>query len=285
MIASVTVTYNRLEKLKQNLEHLLNQTLAPELIYVIDNASTDGTREYIKELKKQHKQIRYYRMKENTGGSGGFYAGVRKAYKDGADFIWGMDDDAFPEKDALHILAETYKHMKVPNALWSNCNKDTNFLDHGMKEITGWMFVGFFLPREIVERAGFPRKDFFIYYDDCEYAYRIRQCGYKIYKVRDSIIEHQDLGKGRIMKGSFFKGTPFEHNVSYPDMPDWKVYYEFRNKILQYRKTDKNWWRTVLIEQPKLLICLLMLKPGQIKIACKGYIHGVMGISGIKIRP
>jgi len=285
MIATVTVTYNRLEKLKQNIEHLLNQTMLPDAIYIIDNASTDDTREYIAAVKKQHPQIRYYRMKQNKGGSGGFYAGVWKAYEDKADFIWGMDDDAYPEKDALYQLVKAYKTKNELCAMWSNCNKDVDFPVNGIKKVSSWMFVGFFLSRNLIQRVGFPRKDFFIYYDDCEYAYRIQQEGYKIYKIRDSIIEHQDLGKGNVLEGYFFKGTVLEQHVHYPDMPDWRVYYEFRNKILQYEITDKNWWKTVLIEQPKLLICIFMLKPCQLKIALKGYIHGVIGMSGITMRP
>ena len=47
MVASVTVTYNRLEKLKKNIECLLKQSKQLDAIYIIDNASTDGTKEYV----------------------------------------------------------------------------------------------------------------------------------------------------------------------------------------------------------------------------------------------
>ena len=42
-IVSVTVTYNRLEKLKVHIEKLLNQSIPLDQIYIIDNHSTDGT--------------------------------------------------------------------------------------------------------------------------------------------------------------------------------------------------------------------------------------------------
>ena len=44
-IAAVVVTYNRKEKLIKNLSCLKNQTRRLDKIYVIDNASTDGTKE------------------------------------------------------------------------------------------------------------------------------------------------------------------------------------------------------------------------------------------------
>ncbi len=46
--AAVVVTYNRKELLKENIERLLAQSMQKCLdVVIIDNASTDGTREYI----------------------------------------------------------------------------------------------------------------------------------------------------------------------------------------------------------------------------------------------
>jgi rhamnopyranosyl-N-acetylglucosaminyl-diphospho-decaprenol beta-1,3/1,4-galactofuranosyltransferase len=48
-IAAVVVTYNRKNLLGECLDAILRQTRAPEAVYVIDNASTDGTCEFLKE--------------------------------------------------------------------------------------------------------------------------------------------------------------------------------------------------------------------------------------------
>ncbi len=42
-VAAVIVTFNRKEMLIRNLECILNQSRTLDKIYVIDNASTDGT--------------------------------------------------------------------------------------------------------------------------------------------------------------------------------------------------------------------------------------------------
>ena len=50
-IIAIVVTYNRCELLKRCIEYLNNQVLKPDEILVINNGSTDGTSEMLKELK------------------------------------------------------------------------------------------------------------------------------------------------------------------------------------------------------------------------------------------
>ena len=81
-IIVVVVTFNRLELLKRNIECLrMNKPVSS--ILVVNNGSTDGTREWLDtqtDLKTVHQ--------ENVGGSGGFHTGIEYAYQMGADWIW-----------------------------------------------------------------------------------------------------------------------------------------------------------------------------------------------------
>ena len=80
-LAAVVVTYNRLSLLKKNIEALQKQKLKINMdILIIDNASTDGTGKYIKELK--NKKIQYFNTGKNIGGAGGFNYGIRKAVEE-----------------------------------------------------------------------------------------------------------------------------------------------------------------------------------------------------------
>lgn len=45
----VVVTYNRKEKLKKSINSLLNQSIQPQKIILVDNHSTDGTNILVKE--------------------------------------------------------------------------------------------------------------------------------------------------------------------------------------------------------------------------------------------
>ncbi len=128
-VCAVIVTYNRKELLLECLEALRKQTRPIQGIYLIDNASTDGTPQllldkgYIRELPPENLsepwekefeisnltdgkfiKLHYVRMHENVGGAGGFYEGVKRGYEKGYDWLWLMDDDAEPKEDALEIL-------------------------------------------------------------------------------------------------------------------------------------------------------------------------------------
>ncbi len=109
-IAAVVVTFNRKKLLLECLNALLGQTYPLDEIVVLDNASTDGTKQELQEAGiLSDARVKYLLMEKNTGGSGGFYYGSRQAYQDGADWIWMMDDDCIPTETALEELVNATK--------------------------------------------------------------------------------------------------------------------------------------------------------------------------------
>lgn len=132
-VCVVLVTYNRKKLLIDCLEHLKRQTRSVDSVYIVDNASSDGTAElllkhgYINKLPKeevesfvqyQYQQrilnVYYVRMVENLGGAGGFSKGVKGALEKGFDWLWLMDDDVKPLEDCLENLLE---HKNKADAL------------------------------------------------------------------------------------------------------------------------------------------------------------------------
>jgi GT2 family glycosyltransferase len=128
-VCAVVVTYNRKDLLIECLESLRRQSRPIQGIYLIDNASTDGTPElllekgYISELPPQNLKepwekefsisnftdgnfikLHYVRMHENAGGTGGFYEGVKRGCERAYDWLWLMDDDGIPTETALENL-------------------------------------------------------------------------------------------------------------------------------------------------------------------------------------
>jgi len=277
-IASVVVTYNRKDLLKKNISCLLEQTTKLDAIYIVDNASNDGTDEVVRSFVSTG-MIKYIKLEENLGGSGGFSTGIRQAYSDGYDFIWGMDDDAFPDINALEQIMLAVKALGPENCYWSNCNNDSSF-DGEYKEVDSWMFVGFFLPRTVIEKVGFPRDDFFIYHDDIEYAYKIRKKGIKIIKVRDSIIKHSDSPSRE-----FYSRELFSRRITVPKMSSWKFYYYVRNDILRYPFWDPNRYREIFYTLPKMFVKIILTGAPYKKIFLKAYFHGLFNVTGKVINP
>src|ERR1039458_6670043 len=104
-VAAVVVAFNRKVLLAECLGGLLGQTRPLDAIYVIDNASTDGTEGYLRDAKLlDEPKIHYTSLPRNVGGAGGFALGMETAFSAGYAWIWLMDDDAEPFPDALEKL-------------------------------------------------------------------------------------------------------------------------------------------------------------------------------------
>ena len=75
-LVAIVVTYNRLDQLRKTVERLLESSAA-ELtgLVVVDNASTDGTAEWL--AAQNDPRLVNHRLETNTGGAGGFEAGMR----------------------------------------------------------------------------------------------------------------------------------------------------------------------------------------------------------------
>lgn len=103
-VNAVVVTYNRKVLLKECINALLQQTLKNIIISIIDNASTDGTEDFIAEYVDGEK-VYYYNTGANIGGAGGFNYGMKIAVNEKkCEYIWIMDDDTIPEPDAAEKL-------------------------------------------------------------------------------------------------------------------------------------------------------------------------------------
>ncbi|QWR78602.1 glycosyltransferase family 2 protein [Candidatus Magnetomonas plexicatena] len=122
-VCAVVVTYNRKALLLECLDGIIKQTVPVEAIYLVDNASFDGTPEalleagLISELPQQGLNdsaiytykpgnmcgitLHYIRMNKNTGGAGGFHEGLKRAYNNPHSWFWLMDDDVEPLPTAL----------------------------------------------------------------------------------------------------------------------------------------------------------------------------------------
>ena len=113
---SVIVTFNRKKLLNQAIESLLNQTLLPQKVIVIDSNSTDGTQEMITKLYSNNSLVKYCHLSQNNGGSAGFYAGLQEALKEEkADWISLSDDDAIYAEDYFEKLAQAHLTFSTPH--------------------------------------------------------------------------------------------------------------------------------------------------------------------------
>lgn len=238
--AAVVVTYNRKDMLRECLERLLNQKDASCDILVIDNASTDGTREAVKDIL-ENPDVHYYNTGKNIGGAGGFNYGMREAVELGYKYVWAMDDDSYVYEDALAALLKTDQDLHgnygflSSVAYWKDgsiCNMNRQYTSiHGKfsefdKEYSPVImatFVGFFVKTDIIKEVGLPIKDFFIWSDDLEYSRRI-SIRHTSYAVPASKILHNMASNHKVGIES-----DDENRL-------WRYQYLYRNEVYVFKR-------------------------------------------------
>ena len=215
-VSVIVVTYNRKALLMECLEALNRQTYPIQKIILIDNASTDGTKEEVE--ASRYNNIDYVLMDKNTGGAGGFYRGLEKAKEEDCDWIWVMDDDTIPdisslEKliDGIHkienhsnesisfIASAVYgpngEYMNVPNI--SRRQSENGYsgwyrmLNEGIVCVDSATFVSILIKRDAVMKCGLPCKDYFIWGDDIEYTSRLTKFYGTGYFTGQSFVIHK----------------------------------------------------------------------------------------------
>ena len=209
IIYSVILTYNRLELLKRCVEAVFNQTLKPDQVFVINNGSTDGTLQWVESLH----DVKII-TQDNSGSSGGFNTGIKTAYEQGADWIWVMDDDVYPQNNCLETLMNYSNqsqclhpiHFDYPTEMRdeelyldpSSCNIVSAFNISYKNGKKIWYrntasFEGMLISRKIVDKIGFPDPRFFLMHDDLIYGYQASK--YTNVAVVADAVMHKQLVK------------------------------------------------------------------------------------------
>jgi len=186
-VVAVLLTHNRKEMLQEGLEGLFEQSRKVDKIIIVDSLSTDGTFECLKDKGIiEQKNIRYERLSENKGPSGGFAEGIKFALEEKPAWVWLLDDDIKPHKDCLKSLLK-YKDISqciaplregktVPffnpaigisthrQSLSFNTGKDFVFTNT-------CCFEGMLIHKDIIDKIGTPDERFFQVYSDTIYGF------------------------------------------------------------------------------------------------------------------
>ncbi len=258
-VAVVIVTFNRADLLGRMLDGLAAQTRAPDAVFVIDNASSDHTRDVLE--ARTDLPLRLTHSTENLGGAGGFHLGVKQAYDAGFDRIWLMDDDVVPAPECLAVLlahggpclmavredlsgalvekAAVRFDLRNPLAIRpKTASVDSTWSTRAdlpaEVPIENVAFEGFMVAREVVAEIGLPDPSFFIFYDDADYAIRARRAGFPIVAVRDAVLVRQ-----------------LDFNQQH-DLSGWKGFYMYRNLFVVHFRYGEN----VLVRLKPYLVAL-----------------------------
>ena len=231
--------YNGLSFMEPCFEALEAQTMKDFKILVVDNGSTDGSVEWLKE-----REIPSIFLPENTGFSGAVNVGIRAA---DTPYVILLNNDT---KVAPHYVEALERAMDRSEKIFSVSSKMIQLYDHSkmddagdMYTLMGWAFQrGVGRPsggynrvfrvfsacagaaiyrREVFETIGYFDEMHFAYLEDIDVGYRARIYGYDNIYCPTAVVYHVGSGTSGSRYNSFKVRLAARNNVylNYKNMP------------------------------------------------------------------
>jgi glycosyltransferase involved in cell wall biosynthesis len=192
-LGAFVITHERPHVLRRTIEAIDEQSIRPEVLWVVDNSSGQATRDLVAELGRQ--DVRYWPMGHNAGPAGAAARGLQLLREEGYDWAYWVDDDdppPFPDTLArLLALIEAHKEERLGGVAavgqrfsWSSgvverlADED---LTEGPREVDviggGQQFI---VSVEAAHAVGYPCADLFFGCEELEFCLRLRMAGWRL---------------------------------------------------------------------------------------------------------
>lgn len=206
--AIITLTYNKLEQAtKPFLDSLYKFTSEDEFdLYIVDNNSTDGTVDYIKDFAKNHNNIRLIFNSENLGYSKGNNVGLKEVLNNDYEFIGLLNNDILFTPDWLEKTLDGFskgenigmasprsnEHCKLtPQNYLEGYEKFLKKFKGDVKYPLAPFFSCVIIKKEVIDKIGLLDEAFTpAFWEDWDYAFRAQYAGYNMIYVNNAFIFH-----------------------------------------------------------------------------------------------
>ncbi|PXV84893.1 hypothetical protein C8E03_12123 [Lachnotalea glycerini] len=216
-IGIVICNYNKKDYVLACIQAVLESSIKDYDIYVVDNASTDGSADAIH--KQYGNTVTVIKNKMNLGGSGGFNTGIRIVVELGYTYVCCLDNDAMIDEKALESMKCFLNMNKDVGMVGAKIyfSKNTNIIQQFGLRIDFKKFQAetlynevedsekvpeivycdtvaacvVMVPTSVIKIVGGMPDDNFIYWDDMEWGYCIKQAGYKVAAIGKAKAIHE----------------------------------------------------------------------------------------------
>ena len=245
LVGIVLVNFNGARFMPDCLESLAANDYTNYKIIIVDNLSTDGSREYVAGLDASIEKVL---LDSNTGITGGNSAGIQRCLELGCDEILLLNNDTVVQRDLLTRLVEAREpeRLLVPRIYFHDAPTliNTNFGDFDyLRGRSAQRFYGrpdseastkpclgtvastcaLMFPAELVKEIGLMDDAYFIYFDDTDFVARAVTAGYLVKYVPEAKLSHKE--------SSSSGGKP---------LGPLPLYYQTRNRLYFMAKHQRN---------------------------------------------
>lgn len=257
-VSIIIPAYNLRDVIIECIESVLNSSYTNHEVIVVDNASTDGT---YNTLKQRFPNIKLVRSEKNLGVTGGRNLGLRHTSID-SEYVLFLDHDMIVDKNMISelltvarannrvgVVAAKIYFYSNKSIIWAagssvslltgrtyfNAGKDEGQFDQIMAVQVAPAVI--FVKREVIDRIGGFDDIFFLGYDDTDFCFRARNAGFEVFYTPSAIAYHK---------------VPIDfHDASNRLLS--RAYYIGRNRIIFMRKFSKH-FRLFLFLIPAYLL-------------------------------
>lgn len=237
LVHVLVINWNGKEHLEACFDSLLAQTYENIRFVLVDNASTDGSVEFVEQRYGAHSRVEILKCQSNLGWSGGNNAGMARALEAGADFVFLLNNDTAAAPDAVERLVAfaelnpkagalapkmlLFDQPYLINSVGIACSLVGSAWDEGLgrvdgprwsepKQVLGVCGGAMFLRAEAVRAAGMLPEDFEIYLDDLDLCLRIWDAGFECWSCPSATVRHKfsaTMGQGARARRKYYLNT------------------------------------------------------------------------------
>jgi GT2 family glycosyltransferase len=293
--AAFVITKDRPEILILTVQKLLNQSLPPSFVLVIDNGSENITSDMIKQLNDE--RISHHSVGFNSGPAGGSYWGMKLLFEKDYDWVLWVDDDDPPKFDNLFeqlfkivsdndnnalgmvgAVGELFDKKKAKILRFED-NKLSGYLN--VDTISGNMFP--LVSKRVFKLGLLPTADLFFGFEDLDFSLSLKRAGFNIITSGDIHLKHRELA-GRMRMSKKVQVKRNKESL-------WREYYSVRSLayILLYRQ--KTFFGFMVFILRNLLKSFFVFKYGfkygrkASYFILKGLFDGFFGRMGMRLLP
>ena len=217
-LAIVIINWNSFDLTSDTLASLSSTSYKNYDIIVVDNFSTDNS---AAQLEKDFPSIILLRSDENKGFTGGNNLGFDYAINEGYEYVMMLNNDVAVESDFLEPLVvkldidekiggvqpliyfyhdreliwnagSRYNDIFGIPYILGYYRKDKGQLQRKKQKSIDWITgCAFMIRTEVLKKVGVLKQDFFIYYEDVDLSFRIKEAGYDLAYEASSVVYHK----------------------------------------------------------------------------------------------